>query len=93
MNLDQFNKLDKEILECILCAVKTVAKKKFGYQCSFALTGPGLRLHFWKAVLSAKLLKDVALSSGGSIIFPAQKRTRCHNGDTIERAGGQTIVV
>ena len=39
------------------------------------------------------LLKDVALSSVGSIIFPAQKRMRCHNGDTIERAGGQTIVV
>ena len=37
-----------------MCAAKTVAKKKFGYQRSFALTGPGLRLHFWKAVLSAK---------------------------------------
>ncbi len=51
---------------------------------------------YFKYLLSSVrgwLLKDVALSSGGSIIFPAQKRMRCHNGDTIERAGGQTIVV
>jgi len=55
LNIDHFNKLDKEILECVLCTSKTVAKKKFGYQRSFALTDPGLHLHFWKAVLSAKI--------------------------------------
>jgi len=41
LNLDHFNKLYEEILECVLCAAKTVAKK-CGYQRSIALTGSGL---------------------------------------------------
>ena len=53
-NVQKFNILDVEIKECILSAASTVAKKKFGYQRSPALTGPGLELHFWKAVLSSK---------------------------------------
>ena len=27
MNLDHFNELDKEILECILCVANTITKK------------------------------------------------------------------
>jgi len=38
LNLDHFNKLDNKILEYVLCAAKTVAKKKFGYQRSFMLS-------------------------------------------------------
>ena len=56
-NVDKFHTLDEEIKECILAAAKKVAKKKFGYHRSPELTGPGLELHFWKAVLSCKCRK------------------------------------
>ena len=40
-------------MESLLSAAVTVAKKKFGYQRSWRLSKPGLRLYLWKAVLSA----------------------------------------
>ena len=45
------------MLWSVLCAAKMVAKKICGYQRCFALTGPGLRLHFWKDVLSMNVKK------------------------------------
>ncbi|KAL7524511.1 hypothetical protein ACHAXR_001597, partial [Thalassiosira sp. AJA248-18] len=54
-NINLYNTLDKEILECALSAAKSVAKKKFGYQRSPSLTAEGARLHFWQAVLTSNL--------------------------------------
>ena len=53
-----FHNLDTEIKDCILAAAKSVAKSKFGYQRSPSLTGPGLELHFWKAVRSSKAMNN-----------------------------------
>jgi len=68
--VQKFNTLDTEIKECILSAASTVAKKKFGYQRSPALTGPGLELHFWKAVLSSKARSTLL---GKKQIYQAKK--------------------
>ena len=57
-NLSIFHNLDTEIKDCILAAAKSVAKSKFGYQRSPSLTGPGLKLHFWKAVRSLKAINN-----------------------------------
>ena len=55
--MTRFQNLDTELYECIMSAAKTVAKKKFGYQRSPALSDPSLVLNFWKAVHSTKKRK------------------------------------
>ena len=58
INKKRYQTLDTEITQGLLGAAKKVARKDFGYQRSISLGQEGQRLQLWKAILSARRLRQ-----------------------------------